>query len=418
MPTGSPPDDAIDLVLDAAVLLHVNGQSTNMTVTAIDRLNRGLGTTSTLIPAWASLLLVSPDAATRVAAVSPTGISMRRVATAMTVIDRAEDGPLDHDVVRRGLAAAQRESVSNPLIFSAACATGAGALAVIFGAQHPLTVLVAALSAALGGLVRRGLGSFGVGILTQAFAAALIAGLIGVAAEHLRVDDALGLVVLCPAMVLVPGPHILNGALDLLALRMTLGIARLGYAALILAAIATGLILGLAAGGRSLDVMQTGASVPLYVDVIAAGIAAGSYPVFFSMPYRMIVWPVAVGMLAHAAHWLALTVWHLDIAVAALASCLIVGTVLIPISHHLRMPFAAIGFASVVALVPGVYVFRMLSGLVQFEHLPTSGLLTSLMSDGTAAVLVTAGMAAGLAIPMHVYAAVSAAADKRRDHDR
>ena len=155
------------------------------------------------------------------------------------------------DVVRRELAAAQRESVSNTLIFSGACATGAGALAVIFGAHHPLTVLVVAVSAALGGLLRRGLGRVGVGILTQAFAAALVAGLIGVAAAHLRVDDALGLVVLCPAMVLVPGPHILNGALDLLALRMTLGIARLGYAALMLVAIAAGLILGLAVDGRA-----------------------------------------------------------------------------------------------------------------------------------------------------------------------
>ncbi len=417
MPTGDPPgpsDDTIDLVLDAAVLLHVNGQSTSMTVTAVDRLNRGLNTTSTLIPAWASLLLVGPHAATRVAAVSPTAISMRRVATAMAVIDRAQDGPLDHDVVRKGLAAAQRESVSNTLIFSAACATGAGALAVIFGAHHPLTVVVAALSAALGGLVRRGLGRLGVGILTQAFAAALIAGLIGVAAMHLRVDDALGLVVLCPAMVLVPGPHILNGALDLLALRVTLGIARIGYATLILAAIAAGLILGLAADGRSLAVMQTGASVPLYLDVIAAGIAAGSYPVFFSMPYRMIGWPVAVGMLAHAAHWWALTAWHLDIAAAALVSCLIAGILLVPISHYLRIPFAAIGFASVVALVPGVYVFRMLSGLVQFSHLPTSDLLTALTSDGATAALVIVGMATGLAVPMHVYAVLAAAADKTR----
>jgi uncharacterized membrane protein YjjP (DUF1212 family) len=407
-------DDTIDLVLDAAVLLHVNGQSTAMTLTAVDRLNQGLDTTSTLVPAWASLLLVSPAAATRVAAVSPTGISMRRVASAMAVIDQAQDGPLDRDMVRRELAAAQRESISSTAIFTAACATGAGALAVIFGAHDPLTVLVAAASAASGGLARRGLARIGLGILTQAFTAALVAGLIGVVAVHLGVDNALGLVVLCPAMVLVPGPHILNGALDILALRMTLGIARLGYAALVLAAIAAGLVLGLAVDGRSLAVIQSSSTVPFYVDVIAAGIAAASYPVFFSMPYRMIGWPVAVGMLAHAAHWCALTVWHLDIAPAALVSCLIAGILLLPISHYLRIPFAAIGFASVVALVPGVYVFRMLSGLVQFAHLPTPDLLTSLTSDGAIALLVIAAMATGLSIPMHVFAVLTTAVDRRR----
>ena len=106
------------------------------------------------------------------------------------------------------------------------------------------------------------------------------------------------------------------------------------------------------------------------------------------------------------------------IATAALVSCLIAGILLLPISHYLRMPFAAIGFASVVALVPGVYVFRMLSGLVQFAHLPTSDILTSLTSDGATAALVITGMATGLAVPMHAYSVLSAAADKRRNQRR
>lgn len=411
-----PPDRTvpIDVVLDAAALLHANGQSTGMTLTAVDRLNGGLDTTFTLIPAWASLALVGPGGALRVAAVSPTGVSMRRVAAAMKVIDRAQDGPLDRAVVERELTDAQREPPSSPVAFTAACATGAGALAVIFGAHQPIVVLVIAASAALGGLARRGLGLLGASILTQAFAAALIAGLIGVAAQHANVDGAVGLVVLCPAMVLVPGPHILNGALDLLGLRLSLGIARLGYSAMILAAIAAGLILGLGAGGLNMAVAQSGVTVPLYVDVIAAGVAAGSYPVFFSMPYRTIGWPVGVGMLAHAGHWWATTVAHADLAVAALASCLLVGVLLVPISHHLRIPFAAIGFASVVAMVPGVYVFRMLSGLAVFAGQPTPELLTSLAADGAVAALIIAGMATGLAVPMHAYAVAAARSTRRR----
>jgi uncharacterized membrane protein YjjP (DUF1212 family) len=416
MPDELPEEEAepADVVLAAAALLHVNGQSTGMTLTAVDRLNRGFGTTTTLIPTWASLQLIGPGGAVRVADVSPTGIGMRRVAAAMAVVDGAQDGPLDPGQVRRELAAAQRESVSNVGLFVIACATGAGALAVIFGTHHPLTVAVIAASAALGGLARRGLGRVGAGILTQDFAAALIAGLIGVAAHHLQVQDALGLVVLCPAMVLVPGPHILNGALDLLALRVTLGVGRLGYAALIVASIGAGLILGLAAGGLSMSMAPSSATVPLWVDVVAAGIAAGSYPVYFSMPYRMIVWPVGFGMVAHAAHWWSLEVGRVDLATAALTSCLIVGVLLVPVSHRLRIPFAGIGFASVVALVPGVYLFRMLSGLAQFAQTPSTALLTSLSSDVAVASLVVVGMATGLAVPMHAYAVWNAAAERRR----
>ena len=87
--------------MKAAVLLHENGQSTSVTLTAVERLNRGLGVDITLIPAWASLLSVERGGEGRagVAAVSPTSVNMRRVAAAMTAIDRAEDAPLDRDVL-------------------------------------------------------------------------------------------------------------------------------------------------------------------------------------------------------------------------------------------------------------------------------------------------------------------------------
>jgi uncharacterized membrane protein YjjP (DUF1212 family) len=407
---------ALGTVMKAAVLLQDSGQSTSMTLVAVDRLNMGLGIRSTLIPSWASLLLASghADVAVRVASVSPVAVNMRRVASAMRTIDRAEDGPLDRDVVDREIDAAAALRTSNTVVFTVACATGAAALAVVFGAADPLAVLLVALSAAIGGVIRRGLGRCGIGTLPQAFVAATVAGLIGAAAVHLNLGSATGLVAVCPGMVLVPGPHVLNGALDLLALRITLGIARLGYATLILAAIAAGLIFGLRLGGQTLSVTGSGANVPFYADVLAAGVAAGSYPVYFSMPYRMIGWPVAAGMLARGVHWWALAGWKADLPTAALLSCLLVGVLLIPVSHFLRMPFAAIGFAAVVALVPGIYVFRMLSGILQLQTKTSPELLAATVSDAAVATLVVAGMAIGLVVPMRVRDVLVSAAMRRR----
>jgi hypothetical protein len=52
-------DDVEDLetVISAAVRLHDNGQSTDMSLIPVDRFNRGLGLSSTLIPS-SSLMLV------------------------------------------------------------------------------------------------------------------------------------------------------------------------------------------------------------------------------------------------------------------------------------------------------------------------------------------------------------------------
>jgi uncharacterized membrane protein YjjP (DUF1212 family) len=403
--------DDLDTVLAAAVLLHDNGQSTDMTLIAADRLNRGLGISCTLIPSWASILAIGdgPAPPVRVSAANPVGVNMRRVSAAMRVIDRAEDGPLDRRIVRRALADAAGRGSSSAVMFTVACATGATALSVVFGANDLRTVGLVAVSAAVGGVFRRVLGRLGIGVLAQAFTAAIVAGLSGAIAVHLGLGEAAGVAAVCPAMVLVPGPHILNGAMDLLASRIALGISRLGYATLLLAGIAAGLVLG----GQMLPLSSADVRVPLYADVLAAGVAAASYPVYFSMPYRMIGWPVAAGMVAHAAHWWSLTVWHESLATAALVSCLVVGTALAPIAYRLRIPFAAIGFAAVVALVPGMYLFRMLAGLVQLSSGASPPLLAAAASNGTVATLVVAGMAIGLAVPIHIRNAVLAARERR-----
>ncbi|MGZ4530696.1 MAG: threonine/serine exporter family protein [Mycobacterium sp.] len=393
-----------DTLLAAATLLFANGQSTHMTQTAVDRLNRGLDLDAVVIPSWSMLTLTAAGSRDIVltAAVSPTAINMRKVATMMSVVDRAQDGPLELQHVAAGVVDAEAQSISGTAPFVLACATGAAALSVIYGAAQPLAILMVALAAAAGGLLRRWSGAMGASPLVQAFVAAVVAGAVGAAATYLHLGAAAAVVAVCPAMVLVPGPHILNGALDLLDLRVTLGLARLCYGFLVLTAIGGGLILGLQAGGQTLAVTAPSSSAPFLIDVLAAGLAAASYPVYFSMPWRMIGWPVAAGMLAHAAHWIALELGA-SLALAAFVSCLLVGVVLVPISHRMRIPFAGIGFAAVVALVPGVFVFRTVAGFIDFAAHPSAQLLSSASGDLIGATVIVAGMALGLAMPMHVY---------------
>jgi uncharacterized membrane protein YjjP (DUF1212 family) len=411
----TPSDQATryDTLLAAAALLYGNGQSTQMTQTAVERLNRGLGLDAVVVPTWSTMTLTAVGSRNTVltAAVSPTVINMRRVAHMMSVVDAAQDGPLELERVANGVAEAKAKKFSGTVPFTLACATGAAALSVIYGATHPLAILLAALAAAGGGLVRRWLGATDAGPLVQTFVAATLAGAVGAAAIHLQLGTSAAVVAICPAMVLVPGPHILNGVLDLLDLRVTLGLARLAFGFLLLTSIGGGLILGLYAGGQTLAVTAPSSPVPFVVDVLAAGMAAASYPVYFSMPWRMIGWPVVAGMLAHAVHWYAL---HLGatLAFAAFVACLLVGALMVPISHHMRIPFAGIGFAAVVALVPGVFVFRTLSGFVEFSSHPSAQLLSDASANLIGAMVTITGMGLGLALPMNIYADLLARRDQ------
>src|SRR5215212_11410887 len=100
-----------DTLLAATALLYANGQSTQMTRTAVERLNRGLELDAVVVPSWSMLTLTAAGSRTTVltAAVSPTAVNMRKVSTMMAVVDRAQDGPLEPEHVAHGVAATEAE---------------------------------------------------------------------------------------------------------------------------------------------------------------------------------------------------------------------------------------------------------------------------------------------------------------------
>jgi uncharacterized membrane protein YjjP (DUF1212 family) len=400
-------DAALETTALAAELLFAHGQTTERTVSVAERLGHALGVTVRILPYWGELIVELDGApVSKIVPAKPLGVDMGRVLAVTTVIDHVCDGALSAAAAQSALESAGRLPPASTLRFTCFAAIGAASLGVIFGALDATSLLLIAASAAIGALVRRWLSGFSHNPLIQPLCAALIAGVVAAAAGRFHLSDAIALVGFCPCMVLVPGPHILNGAIDLARTRIALGIARLAYAGVIVLLICAGGLFGFTSIGTNLAMAASSQPVPLVIDVIAAGCAVASFGTFFSMPWRLLPFPIAVGMLAHAARWALISVAGGGAATGALIACMLVSVLVTPVVDRLHLPFAAVAFSAVVSLMPGFFLFNAATGLVELVLIGPAApvaLLTSIVTNGATAFLIIMAMTFGLILPRMLF---------------
>ena len=343
MPSANPEavpcqDGAAGLLLaTATTLLLAHGQTTEGTRLAAERLSVALGRPARLQARWGQVTLHPVDGGDPVfAEVEPLGVDISRVAAAEAVIDAVCAGALAPAAAVERLGAIGRAPPVPLARFALMAAAGTAALSVIFGASEVLTVAVVAASAGLGACLRRSVAPLGGNPLLQPLVAALFGGLAAGLVARAGLPVAHRLVAVCPCMVLVPGPHFLNGMIDLVRARIPLGAARLALAGLIVLVICAGLLAGLALAGTSFPEAGAVRPVPLALDVLAAGVAVAAYGSFFNMPWRMVGAPVATGMAAHALRWELLRLGA-GLPMGAFGATLVAGTAMALMSHRLRV---------------------------------------------------------------------------------
>lgn len=418
--------DRIACILQASALLHANGQTTQRVIEATTRLARVFSYEAVVLPQWDLILLrfrpLDAEAhclwRDETVHTRPTGVDMNKVSQTTHLIDRLSELPLpltEAEVSRANLElntiAALRPS-SN-LRFVLMAGLGASALGLIFGVTSPLTLVLIFFAAAFGAILRRALA--GENLFVQPLIAASVAGLVGGASQHVFADAQLQFVDITPCMILVPGAHILNASLDLARGRLSLGLARLTYCFMILLAICAGLMLGLTLTNGSLTDGMLSDQVPLWLDIVSAGIAVAAFGAFFSLPWRVLIAPILVGMICHASRWLILENGG-GVVLGAFVACLIAGIMTAILARYLKLPFAALAFSAVVSMMPGIFVFKLASGLIDVYLAGSSAtlpMLTSVVSNGTATFLIVMAMTFGLIVPKMLIDGWLGARDKK-----
>jgi uncharacterized membrane protein YjjB (DUF3815 family) len=272
-------------------------------------------------------------------------------------------------------------------------------------------VAVAGVATGLGLLARQELGRRHFSLLLLPLTAALIGAVLGGIAIRLGWTRTPSLVLIVPALMLVPGPHLINGVLDLIDNHLPMSMARLGLAAGILLASALGIVVGVELtlfGPLPPDPGADADHLNLVSDMVLAGVVTCGFAVFYNTTWRHVGMAAGGGMAGHGLRFLALQA-SLKLEAATFLGGLAVGVVSGWMARSGKTPVAVIAFAGAVTMMPGLHMYRALAGALQMarqtqETEPAA--LAGTLGNGSEACLVVSGLALGLILGSRVVLAL------------
>lgn len=398
------------LLLFGRVLLQ-NGADTGRVQRALRHFAAALGVEARMLISYEGLvltLLTEGRTVTRIGSRIPAmNVGMSQAAAAFAVLHQVEAGRLDRAGATAALEAIEhRPPEYSRFIVAAAIGMTAAALSRLFGGDWA-AFAACWVAVTLGTLLRQDLGKRGLSPVVVAFLTAVVSGLLGGWGARLLGSGTAALCLVAPGMVIVPGVPLINGVQDMLRNHAGVGVARLGFAAFVIAAIGLGLEIAATLSGVPLPLEMPAGGVPVPEDAVFAALAALGFVALFNVPWRL-AWAAAVCGLASHTVRAALMQWAgLDIVAGTLLAALLAGGLAQVFARRLDAPAATFAFPGVVAMVPGIYGFRTVAGIMQIVSAgatPPALLVDETVSLALTVLMITGAITVGIAAPLAIAA--------------
>jgi uncharacterized membrane protein YjjP (DUF1212 family) len=317
------------------------------------------------------------------------------------ILDQVRQGRLDVSAALASLSTVEVETPRHsPWLTSIFLGAGAASLAGLLGAD-PGAAGVAGLATGLGLLARWELGRHQCNLFALPVAAAFLGAVIGGLAIRMNWTQTPELVLVVPAIMLIPGPHLINALFDLISNHLPMCISRLGLAIGILLASTVGLVLGVELTLNRVvfpDQSASAEQLTFVFDVVLSGIVASGFGMFYNTAWRHL-WMAALGGVAgHGVRFIALELgcW---LGAATFVGGLAVGAISAWMARSSRTPVAVIAFAGAVTMIPGLSLYRAFGGALQLARLQAvsdSTAVAGILGNALQACLVISGLGMGL----------------------
>lgn len=363
-PKAVPPEDALRfLQLTARLLLQYNFRS-ELIKRKLGQAARSLGLDVQVFVAYRGVTLYAADGQQLHAQAGEFHINVAVSTRVNEILEKLDRGLLGLNEAAIAMASVEA-SASRHSRYLVAFFFGlaASALAWLNRADF-VAILVSGLASGLGVLARQALAKHKPVLFAMPFTATLIGALMGGVVIRMGWTQTPGFCLMVPALMLVPGPHLINGLYDMVENHMQTGLSRLGLAAGILVAAAMGIFLGgwLTLGMTTVSAHPSEAvHMTLALDVLLAGVAACGFGLAFNEPWRVLGISIVSGMLGHGVRFLAMGCGQPQ-DIATLFACLVIGAIAGVAVDRIRLPFAAVAFAGAVPMMPGALIYQGFEG--------------------------------------------------------
>lgn len=394
------------LHLAARLLLEYNFRSELVKAKLASAAER-LGVAVQVYVAYRGVTLHMPDGHEFHAQAKELRINVAVSSLVSRIVEDFAAGRLPLPEATEALAKAEHEAFRHDRwVMALAFGCGAAALAWLLRADAG-AICSTGLSSGLGLLVRHELARRHVLLFALPFAGALVGSLTGGVAIRLGLTTTPGLCLLVPFLMLVPGPHLINGVYDMTENHMQTGLSRLALASVLLFGASLGIYIGarLTVGTATFSAQPSEEVVVTFAhDVVLAGVASCGFGVAFNTPWRILSISILSGMVGHGLRYLCL---HngVSLEAATFFACLPIGVISGIAVEKIQVPFAAVAFAGAVPMMPGSFIFQAISGALAIGQVGAAAeqtLVTSTLAGVYRSAFVVAAMAFGLLIGGHV----------------
>lgn len=291
-----------------------------------------------------------------------------------------------------------KKSKYDTFIINLGAALACGGVGKMFGCDF-VASLYTALSAFIGFFIRSQCLKIGINPYMAIVIASFSATVMAYFTHFLPFTTTAWYTMLACAIFIVPGVPMVNALEDMLDCYITAGMTRAMNTLLMIGSMTFGIIFAIKLFSVEDFTHLSAVDHQAYiVYVISAFIAASGFSTMFNVPPRLL-WVVGLGgVICVCVRTLAMDFLGVGLPIGTLLGAIVVSIIALKAVHWFHVPSHVLTIPSVIPLMPGILMYRLLFNIIDIDTLDVENFLQAFQS-GVNATLIILAIAVGVALP-------------------